>query len=91
MHVAPRGEHLQWFEIAKVRLRRLPRQDLDAVDRRPKKADEFVAANAELRKLSLCVTAELHEMRERMEGLLERINTAAVVPFKKGRPVVATG
>ncbi len=29
------------------------------------------------------VTAELHEMRERMEGLLGRINTAKVVPLRK--------
>lgn len=59
------------------------------------KVDELVQANTSLPRLFLTngLTAELHAMRDRMEALVRRINTAEVVPFKKGRLVakVAAG
>jgi hypothetical protein len=51
------------------------------------KIGELVAENTGLREMFRAngVTDELHAMRERMEGLLARINTAAVLPLEAGR------
>jgi hypothetical protein len=61
----------------------------------PAKVDELVAAATERRKLFLAngMTAEVHEMRARAWRAFSGASMAAVVPFKKGRPVakVAAG